>query len=537
MLRCLFSRAFSRPCRHCFADDNAEKKTPVKREAKAEKKSEIKAEEEKKEAAKPKAAAREKKEAAQPKAVAEGKKEAAEPKVTIEKVKEGPLVVKSKISGIVESSKMTPIAVVPKRWTDLLVVKVVEHGAEVKEGDVLIELDRELLERKIRETKAGVPLKELEFTTLRQELEKLEKSTPITLESSRTAKMQSEEDFAYYEDVTKPMRERDAKESVKQVEQYLAYAEEELNQLKKMYDADDLTEETEEIILLRAQNEVDQYRWMLEQAKTRTDRTLSTTIPREHERMRRSLELSRINWRTSEKATRDALVKKRLEVEAKEREMEELNRSLEEYAEDLEGLTVRAPHDGIVYYGMNQRGKWTTGSTVEKKLIPGGKLTSREIVMTITDPSKIHLRAAVPADKRKGLGSGRDAEITMKWNSDEKLTGKVQKAARVPYSDGTYDTLLSIGRSKEIDVFPGMLADAEVTIYENKKALTVPKSAVKTEGEKKTVKKKGGKSVVVETGRTQGDRIEILKGLTANDEIEVPAPAKKEEPEAKKETP
>jgi multidrug efflux pump subunit AcrA (membrane-fusion protein) len=495
-----------------IADDKAEKKTPAKKEAKVEKK-------------------------AEPKAAEEKKKGAVEPKVATEKVKEGPLAVKSKISGIVESSKMTPIAVVPKRWTDLLVVKVVEHGAEVKEGDVLIELDRELLERKIRETKAGMPLKELEFNTLRQELEKLEKSTPITLETLRNSKMQSEEDFAYYEDVTRPMRERDAKESVKQVEQYLAYAEEELNQLKKMYNADDLTEETEEIILLRAQNEVDQYRWMLEQSKARTDRTLSTTIPREHERMERSLELSRINWRISEKATRDALEKKRLEVEAKEREMEELHRALDEYTFDLDGMTVPAPHDGIVYYGMNQRGKWTTGSTVAKKLIPGGSLTSREIVMTVTDPAKLHLRAAVPADKRKGVEPGRDAEITLKWNSEEKLTGKVQKAARVPFSDGTYDTLVSIVRGKKVDVFPGMLADAEVMVYENNKALTIPASAIKTEGKKKTVKRKGGKIAVVETGRTQGDRIEILKGLAADDEIEIPAPAKKEEPEAKKETP
>lgn len=507
------------------AEEKAAKKAPAKAATKMEKKLA--------EDRKPKPEA-EKKKAPEP---AGEKKEVTDGKVTTETLKEAPLVVKTKISGIVESSKMTPIALVPKRWSDLIVVKAVEHGAEVKEGDVLIELDREALERKIRETKSGMPLKELEFETLRQELEKLEKSTPLTLQSSRESKMHSEEDFAYYEDVTRPMKERDAKEGIKQYEQRLAYAEEELKQLKKMYDADDLTEETEEIILLRAQNDVDQYRWMLEQAKSRTDRTLSTTIPREHEQRRRSLELSRINWRSSEKATRDALTKKRLEVEAKQREMEETVRALEEYEQDLEAMVVRAPHDGIVYYGMNLRGRWTTGSTVEKKLIPGGRLTSREIVMTVADPQKIHLRAGIPADKRKGIEPGSDAEITLKWNDDEKLSGKVQKSARVPFPDGTYDSLVSFGRPKEIDVFPGMLADAEVTVYENEKAITVPKSAVKTEGKKKTVKKKGGKSVTVETGRTQGNRIEILKGLSAGDEIEIPAPPKKEEAAEKTETP
>ena len=42
--------------------------------------------------------------------------------------------------------------------------------------------------------------------------------------------------------------------NLKSSEQYLVCAAEELNQLKKMYEADDLTEETEEIILQRSKS-------------------------------------------------------------------------------------------------------------------------------------------------------------------------------------------------------------------------------------------------------------------------------------------
>lgn len=476
----------------------------------------------------PKAEAKEEKKAVPAKKVEVKKAEAPEKKEdekkeSLHKVTEEKLVAKTKLSGIVESSRMAPVTIVPKRWADLVVVKAIDHGAEVKKGDVLIELEREKLERTIRDTKAGMPLKEIELKSAELELEKLEKSTPISLESSRRSTMQSEEDFAYYEDVTMPMRIRDAKEDVKQVEQYLAYAEEELNQLKKMYAQDDLTEETEEIILLRAQNTVNEYKWMLEQTKARTDRTLSTTIPRDRERMERSLELTRINWRATEKATRDALDKMRLEVEAKHREMEESQRALKEYEEDLAALTIRAPQDGIVYYGMNQRGKWTTGATVEKKLIPGGKLMSHEIILTVADPNQTHLRIGAAEDKLKGLEEGREAEIALKRDAEAKLTGKVESAARVPYSDATYDVVVSIGKKKDITVLPGMNADAEVVVYQNDKALLVPKTAVKKEDGKSSVTLKGGRKVSVETGRTEGSKIEILKGLKVGDEVVLPA--------------
>ena len=67
--------------------------------------------------------------------------------------------------------------------------------------------------------------------------------------------------------------------SLKYYEESLAYAAEELNQLKKMYEADDLTEETEEIILQRAQNQYDRAKFSLEAARIRNEDTLKIQIP------------------------------------------------------------------------------------------------------------------------------------------------------------------------------------------------------------------------------------------------------------------
>lgn len=476
---------------------------------------------------------------AKPKAPAEkvSSKDETKSAENLHKVTAGEFMVKTKISGIVESANQTPIAVNLKRWIDLPVVHVVPHGAVVKKGDLLIDVDSEKLEKKIKELKDGMPLKELELITAIEELEKLEKTTPLSLVSARKAKDRAEQDLTYFEEVSRPMREKDAKNDLKSAENYLSYSTEELNQLKKMYERDDLTEETEEIILQRAQNSVDEYTWMLEQTKERVRRLLTTSIPREHDQLKSALELHQINWKAGEKALKDGLEKAKLELAAKKRAHDEAVLSLAEHEEDLKNLDVRAPHDGIVYYGMNQKGKWTTAAAVERKLIPGGKLTMHEIIMTIVDPTRPQLRVMVPEDKIYGLEKGQTAEVTVKILPDTKFTGKLESVSPIPYADGTFDTVISLAKPRPgVNLVPGIKGEAEVVTYKKPKAVTVPKGAIKKEGDREMVTLKGGKTRVVKTGKSSGDKVEVLQGLRPGDEIVLSkVPAKAPEAEEKKE--
>jgi len=461
--------------------------------------------------------------------------EKAVPKPTeLHVVKTGPLIQKVKVSGTVESTRESPIELNLKRWSDLTVIRAVPHGTEVKAGDLLIELETKDLKKKIEETKLAMPGREIDLSTAELELEGAEKSTPIALAKSLRDKMQAEQDLAHFEDESRPMRERGAKEDVKEVVEALAYAEEELNQLKKMYEKDDLTEETEEIILRRSENTVSRYRWMLEQAEARTGRSLNTLLPREHESLKTSLELQQISWRAGEKSLREGLEKKRLDTAAKRRDLDELKKSLAEMEGDLAAMRITAPHDGIVYYGMSQRGKWTTASLVDRKLIPGGKLMMREIIMTVVDPAKVQVRLALTEDQLEDLAEGQGGPLHLKWKPDFKFDAKVKSILYVPFSDKTFDAILSVNTpDKAPALFPGMTADAEITVYEKKDALAIPKSAVKKEGEKETVTGADGKAITVKTGRSEGDKIEILEGLAAGDSIRLPEAKPEAKPEAR----
>ncbi len=439
-------------------------------------------------------------------------------------VETGPLIQKVEVGGTVESTRETPVELNLQRWSDLTVVRAVPHGTEVKAGDLLIELETKDIEKKIEELKLEMPTADLELSAAERELERAEKSTPLSLAKSLREKMQAEQDLAYFEDINRPLRERGAEEEVKEVAEALAYAEEELHQLKKMYEQDDLTEETEEIILRRAENTVLRYRWRLEQTEARTERTLQVSLPREHENLKTSLEMRQIHWRDGEKSLREDLEKKRLDTAAKRREAEERKKHLGELEADLAAMRVTAPHDGIVYYGMSQRGKWTTAPVVSRKLIPGGKLSPREIVMTVVDPEKVRVRLALTEEQLENLAEGQSGSLHLKWKPDFPFETRVRSILYVPYSDNTFDAILSVKIPKDAPaLLPGMTANAEIVVYEKKDALAIPKAAVKKEGEKETVTAADGKIIPVKTGRDDGKKIEILEGLEAGDTIRLPS--------------
>lgn len=448
-------------------------------------------------------------------------------------VNKAPLIQKIKVSGSVESTRETPVELNLQRWSDLTVIRAAPHGTKVKTGDLLVELETKDLKKKIEELKLAMPTSELELSAAERELERAEKSTPLLLAKSLRDKMQAEQDLAHFEDIGRPLRERGAKEEVNEIGESLAYAEEELNQLKKMYEQDDLTEETEEIVLRRAENTVLRYRWRLEQTEARTARTLDTVLPREHESLKTNLELQQLDWRGGEKSLREDLEKKRLAAAAKRREINEQKKNLDELEADLAALRVTAPHDGIVYYGMSQRGKWTTAAVVERKLIPGGKLTMREIVMTVVDPAKVRVRLTLPEEQLTDLAEGQRGSLHLKWKPDYPFAARVEFVLHVPYADKTFDAILSVKTSADAPaLFPGMTANAEIVVYEKKDALAIPKHAVQKEGDKESVTGADGKTIPVKTGHSDDKRIEILEGLDVGAVIRLPPPESEPKPKS-----
>ena len=90
---------------------------------------------------------------------------------------------------------------------------------------------------------------------------------------------QVQEDLNFYRKTQLPHKKESAEAALESAKDSLSYVEEELKQLKKMYEADDLTEETEEIILKRAQASVERAKFTLKGAEIRKTRVFNLKYP------------------------------------------------------------------------------------------------------------------------------------------------------------------------------------------------------------------------------------------------------------------
>ena len=174
-----------------------------------------------------------------------------------QKVKKGLIKITVELDGVLEAENAREIAVRPDEWSSLTVLHAAPHGAYVRKGDVVLELDPEKLDRAITDLRKDMEINAISLRQAEEQLKGLEKTTPIDFEAGERAARLVQEDHDYYFDVDRPFTVKSTDFNLKSMKEYLEYEEEELRQLEKMYKADDITEETEAIVLKRGRDSVE----------------------------------------------------------------------------------------------------------------------------------------------------------------------------------------------------------------------------------------------------------------------------------------
>ncbi|MDP7051421.1 MAG: hypothetical protein QF600_05815, partial [Verrucomicrobiota bacterium] len=384
------------------------------------------------------------------------------------------------------------------------------------------------LDKRIHDSGIDLELSKLDLELAKTDLKHAEATIPLDLAGVERAYHQVKEDFDRYLKVQKPYDVKSAKRTATSSANYLAYAEEELKQLKKMYEADDVSEETEEIILRRAQDGVDRARHSLAGAKIRSETSLKVTIPREdvtkkEGELRKRLELEKA------RSTSEADLKK------KQLGMEKQNiahaKALEAHAKlqaDRKLLTVKAPASGVVFYGSFNKGTWSGQKVIAPKLKKDGKLLPESVFMTVVEPRPLRIYALLDEKDLLHVRAGAKGDATAKADPENDLPATVESVSRIPVDAGKFEVVLNANPESE-HIMPGMGCSVKLMVYENKKALTVPTKSIHGEGDGKVVYVKTGKGhrkATVKTGQVSGDKTEILKGIKAGDEVLLEKPSK-----------
>lgn len=466
---------------------------------------------------------------------AEPAKSAAEPAATppaTYTVKKSPLKVTVDLDGIFEAQTAHEIFVKPEEWTGLTVDTAVPHGAEVRKGDVILSLETEKIDRAIADLRADQKISDVALAQSTDQLQALEKTTPLDMEAGERAARIAEEDRKTFFEVELPFTLREIDFSLKVATNTLEYQEEELHQLEKMYKADDITEETEEIVLRRARDTVERAKFNVEMVQLNRDLTLQFLIPRTKDTVTTSAQRKQLDWDKNKVEIPLALQKQRLEVEKASVQRERSEDKLKKLLADREMMTVKSPSDGIVYYGKCVRGKFTDSTTLADSLRRNGTIQPNQVVMTVVRPRPLFIRAAAPEDQLHNLRPGLKGIATPAGFPDLKLATSIDRVGDVPTAPGSFDARLAVTLDRKAkEIMPGMTCKVKLTPYQKKDAISVPQKCVTTDelDDQKQfvyVLDKDGKPAKcdVTLGRKADKQVEILKGLAEGDKVLLEAP-------------
>ncbi len=442
------------------------------------------------------------------------------------KVKAEPMKIELALDGKFEAQVMADVVLRPEKWATLKVVSAVAEGTRVKKGQVIVRLDLKGIDDGIADLRTELKLADLALIEAEAELALLEANTPLDLKEAQRSEQFAREDLKRYLAVDLPMSKRAADFSLKSAKDRLEYQMEELRQLEKMYAADELTEETEEIVLKRARNAVESMKFMVEGAEQDHKQAVEVTFPRAEEAKRLAREKQALAAQRTRAAIPRKLITARIELQKTKVALARNKEKLDKLLADRVTMSVRSPIDGIVYHGQCSRGTWSGESAAADSLREGGSLTAGKVFMTIVNPRPVFFHVAVPEKELHQVTPGLKGTIQPVAFPELSLPTVLRKVAIVGSSDGKFAAQLSVAASPQADaVMPKMTGKATLVIYQARQTLTIPAAALGTEPSGKRRHfvtlpgEDGGQKRFVTIGRRGSEKVEILKGLAEGDEI------------------
>lgn len=440
--------------------------------------------------------------------------DASAPKTVPAKVESIQVVVS--LNGVLVPTHYHEIMIEPQKATQFEVEEVVAHGQQVAAGDVLIRFNSSKLDQAIAEQETALALLELGLQENQHELALAQERLPLDTERLEITRRRADEDYRRYQEVDHPFARKAADVYLKGAENNLEYNAEELKQLEQMYKADDLTEETEEIVLKRARNDFERAGFYFEQSKKEFAETTNVTLPREaHERMT-GHRLSELEYKRAALGLPLEMRRRETNLAKLKLEFEKASRELAEYRADRERLVIKAPAPGTIYYGRMRDGKWPAAADATQRLRPHGNVDPYDVFMTIVDNSSLAVTAQVGEAALAQIRQGMAGRLIPTSRPETRIPVKISRISDIPMSDGQYSGVLDLTGGAPRDLVAGMTGTVKLVTYRNAQAVVVPAKAVFADEDDDT------RHFVYVLGPDQKpSRRECVKGVTVDERTEI----------------
>jgi hypothetical protein len=418
-----------------------------------------------------------------------------------------------------------------EQWgADLEVVEVASPGP-VQKGQTLVKFRTDKIDEALAAAERDLTLARFNFQRQTEDLQRQK-------EAQSLAQKKAEMDFAAADNALtrfleweKAMKLQEADLRLQNSKDNLADSEEELAQLEKMYKSDDLTEETEEIVLRRTRRQLARQKTYLTFQQKRDEVWRAVDFPREEESLQLAKRRATVDFERFKVAAATAEEQQRVEYEKAKAGFVKQEETTAKLRKDREKFELKAPEAGIAVWGTLSRGKWSGGEPPSAALIAAGrsKVKPGQVLFTIVRPGDVQVRTSVGEASVFSVIEGLPAKVRPGPAPKLDLVGKISRVGRT--SGGTdYDVVIELG-APDARLLPGHTCKVRVTVSEKTDAITVPAACVESDGDKRFVQVwADGKASKreVDAGESSGGRTEILSGLKEGERVLASAPKAKQ---------
>lgn len=432
------------------------------------------------------------------------------------------------LEAVVDSPSYQVVNLKTKSFSKLKVRETAAHGQRVARGQVVLQLDADEWERAKHAAEQAVTSARIELEQARKQAESLAEALRLELESSEFAERVALLELDYFVRQGKQQQTENWNEMLKNSEQYVVYAREEYEQLKKMYEADEITEETEEIVLLRAKNELERAEFNLKSTRQRVERQLNFDLARQETVLKNTAASAKLELEQKRQGKQLRLDSSRLQVARAETSLENASRELTHLQDDQKVLAQVADFPGILLFGLATRGQWKGSGNVEDSLVPGESLSTGRPLMTVIGTDRLFVQAKVPEKYLNSLKPGSRAYLVLTASSGQRIELECNSVNMLPVEPNQYRADFSFIRPADsADSMPLMTGKIHVTSYEKANSLTVPIEAVQYELATpfvKVINQETGEQrrQDVALGLRDEKRVEVVQGLREGEHVVMP---------------
>ena len=444
--------------------------------------------------------------------------------------KVGPFEITVTERGTLDSMKNAILA--SKVEGNTTIISIVPEGTQVKEGDLVCELDSSLLtDRETAQEISVVRSKAmLEQATEALAIQKTQNDSDL---AAATLKFElAKLDLEKFVKGDLVQQTEDLQAAVKLAIETLSRTQESCKYIREMTqkgykNQNDL--ESEELVLQR--NELDK-----KSAETKLKAFIDYTQKRQLKELEaNSVEFAREIERTDRKG-KAALASKDAEVESCRLTMDVESTKLERLKVQIASCKIRATQDGQVVYANVKDQRASDNVTI----IEGGSVRERQAIINLPDLDNMKVNARIHESRISRLEAGQKVTVKVDAYPGEIFNGVVDMVSSVPSSTGgfardfkEYEAAVKIVDSAEKvnKLRPGLTASVEILVERRADVMQIPVQSVVTVGNRQfvfLVNDKHIKTVEINVGKNNERMLEIPvefngkkneAGLKAGDEV------------------